>query len=107
MKSYTLEICKHPGQARHPVTKQPMWEADGTHVVNPAVEMQRAIKMDGYVVAYVIPAGSECRISFLAAYDRLPESIKQRASELVASEFMPVLNVTAPAPTQPQPAEEE
>ena len=45
-----IELRQHPAQARHPVTKEPLWR-DGSPV--PLLPNMRAIYLDGKLIGYV------------------------------------------------------
>lgn len=97
-----LTIGNHPAQARHPKTKKPLFDSNGQPIPHPLVENQRSLRLDGFVIAYVIPNGDKCRICYLARYQKLPKAISDEAIELVEKEFMPVESVNSPLTPLPK-----
>lgn len=76
-----LEICNHPAQARHPATGKPLFD-DGVPV--PLFPNQRAIKLDGYVIAYVSPT---LDVFFLGPIEKVGQAVVDAATELVQREL--------------------
>ena len=81
MSDYQLSIGQHPAQARHPITNEPL-EKDGKPV--PLFADQFSIKLDGRIIAYVLPGN---RVAFLVAESKLGESIVSESLALVAKEL--------------------
>jgi len=93
-----LTLGNHPAQARHPDTGKPLFDNNGEPVPHKLVENQRSLRLEGYVIAYVIPkkCGEVCRICYLSRYQELPKSITDFAIELVERDFMKVEGVSIP-----------
>ena len=76
-----VELTQHPGQARHPVTNEPLIDDHGAPV--PLLPTQRAIRLDGFVIGYASKHG----ICFTIGESKLPQTVKDSAISLVESEF--------------------
>ena len=103
-----LTLGNHPAQARHPVTSKPLFDRSGEPVPHKLVENQRSIRLDGFVIAYVIPTKNDtCRIHYLARYQALPEACLSEVRELVEREFMPVEGESKPIIVQADETEDD
>ncbi len=76
-----VELTQHPAQARHPVTNEPLFDDYGAPV--PLFPNMRAIRLDGFVIAYASKYG----ICFIINKSKLPETVKDSAASLFRSEF--------------------
>jgi len=99
--SFNLTIRNHPSQARHPITGKPWFDDDGVYV--PMFPDQRAIALDGFVIAYVSESGV---IAFLAPFENLPEGCVKKAEALVEKEFKKPTKTIAPPPIKEHEPEE-
>ena len=77
--SYQLTITNHPAQAKHPFTGEPLFDSDGNPV--PLFADQKAIRLDGRVIAYVNAVG---KVLFIVPQNRLGV-IAQEAIELAGN----------------------
>jgi hypothetical protein len=76
-----VELTQHPAQARHPVTNEPLFDDHGAPV--PLLPNMRAVRLDGFVIAYASKHG----ICFTIGHSKLPQTVKDSAVGLVESEF--------------------
>ena len=92
-----VELTQHPGQARHPVTNEPLIDDHGAPV--PLLPTQRAIRLDGFVIGYASKHG----ICFTIGESKLPQTVKDSAISLVESEFGTKPNVVTVPEFEPSP----
>lgn len=83
--SYELKIGNHPAQADHPIKKgEKLFDNDGHPV--PLFPKQKAIYLDGQVIAHVTTAR---KVVFLVPIETLTEHIRDVALSLVDAELGP------------------
>lgn len=84
-----FELKNHPAQARHPFTKEPLFN-DGQPV--PLFPKQRALAFDGRIIAYISEYGN---VGFIVPQERLGEVIVDEAKKFINENFTPVNMVSS------------
>lgn len=77
-----VELRNHPAQARHPVTREPLFDDDGQPV--PLVKTQKAIYLDGFLIGYCGLTPGE-PISIIRNSREIPPSVREIILEKVAN----------------------
>ena len=77
-----VELTQHPGQAKHPVTNEPLFDDHGGPVS--LLPDLRSIRLDGFIIGYA----SKHKICFTIGKTKLKElGIEDSVTGLVESEF--------------------
>ena len=76
MANMKFEIANHPAQALHPFTKEPLVDDAGKPV--PLIIDQRALLLDGKLIAYLLP---KRKVSFIVPIERLGQAVADKAVE--------------------------
>lgn len=85
-----FELRNHPAQARHPVTKAPLFDADNKPV--PLFPKMRALYLDGVLIAYcqALPGYPVTFTHFVDAH------VSEAASDFVEAEIGRVASINMP-----------
>lgn len=80
-----VELRNHPSQARHPVTHEPLVDAEGKPV--PKIVDQKAVYLDGSMIGYALLACKPPKLSLIVPPRTMPPHIR----DMVAAEVEKLL----------------
>lgn len=88
-----ITFRNHPAQARHPVTRAPLFDGEGSPV--PLILDQRAIYLDGVMVGYCGTTPNS-PINLIFDHRKLGEAVRAEIKAAVEAKFGAVTNVCLP-----------
>lgn len=76
-----VELRNHPAQARHPVTREPLFDDAGKPV--PHITDQKAVYLDGVMIGYALLACKPPKLSLTVPPRTMPPHIRDMVAKEV------------------------